>query len=195
MTERVEATTASSTRELTRRLAVEELLTDLLPDLVRYFANRLNDRDDAADAAADTLLVLWRKHRSLPTDETDARRFAFGVARNVLSTTRRSRSRRHALTDRIRVEISEQWPEDLDRDLELRSALASLKPKERELVLLVAWDGFSVADAGKILGIQPGAARTRYSRVRTKLRAQLNAPSSPIAESDSRRSGVPLGSH
>lgn len=154
--------------------ATEALLGELAPELLRYFVTRLDDREDAADAVADTLLTLWRRSRAIPTDREDARRYAFGVARRVLATTRRGARRRNALADRLRSVVREETIDDPAPDVELRAALAALPAKDRELVLLVAWDGFSVAAAGGILGISPQAARARYSRARAKLRERLS---------------------
>lgn len=155
-------------------IPVDALLRELVPDLLGYFTTRLHDREDAADAVADTLLVLWRKQKALPGDHEDARRYAFGVARKVLGTTRRGAMRRNALADRLRAVVREEVTDDPAVDVELRSALETLSSKDRELVLLVAWDGFSVADAGRILGVSAEAARARYSRARVRLRQQLS---------------------
>lgn len=154
-------------------VSLEHLVRGLIPDLLGYFLRRLDDREDAADAVAETLLVLWRRERGIPSDPEEARRYAFGIARRVLSTTRRGSRRRSALADRLRAEVREQAATDAAADLELRSALATLRDRDRELVLLVAWEGFTVADAGRMLGLRPEAARARYSRARAKLRASL----------------------
>lgn len=161
----------------TSSVSIDALLRELVPDLLGYFTTRLDDREDAADAVADTLLVLWRKQRALPDEHEDARRYAFGVARRVLGTARRGAARRNALADQLRAVIRDEAVIDAAPDIELRSALGTLSSKDRELVLLVAWDGFSVADAGRILGVSPEAARTRYSRARARLRHQLSRPS------------------
>jgi RNA polymerase sigma-70 factor (ECF subfamily) len=153
---------------------LEASLRALMPDLLAYFVRRLDDREDAADALADTLVVLWRHDQRLPSDEESRRRYAFGVARRVLSTARRGRMRRHALADRLRDELHASASSE-PMDPELDAALAGLKETDRELVLLVAWDGFGVAQAGELLGLKPEAARQRYSRARARLRDALSA--------------------
>lgn len=155
-------------------VSIDALFRELVPDLLGYFSNRLANREDAADAVADTLLVLWRKQKALPESHEDARRYAFGIARRVLQATRRGAGRRNALADRLRSVVREADVAGPEPDLELRAALATLSARDRELVLLVGWDGFSVADAGRILSITPEAARARYSRARSKLRQQLS---------------------
>lgn len=58
-------------------------------------------------------------------------------------------------------------------DAELDQALATLALKDRELVVLIAWEGLSVQAAGALQGLSPEAARKRYSRARLALRAAL----------------------
>ena len=150
------------------RLAELDVRT-LAPELLAYFTRRLDDREDAADALSETLIVLWRK--GLPSEDEDKRRYAFGVARKVLLTARRGRLSRLRLSDRLRTELREKV--HAAPDLELREALSTLGERDQELVLLVAWEGFGVAEAGAVLGLRPAAARARYSRARARLRAAL----------------------
>lgn len=149
-------------------------LRELMPDLLRYFGRRLGDAEDAADALGETLLVLWRRRRVVPEDAELRRQYAFGVARHVVASARRGRLRRRELADRVAEELAVAWteqPAPLDPDLE--QALATLVDADRELVLLVAWEGFGVAEAGAVVGLTPDAARQRYSRARARLRELL----------------------
>ncbi len=154
-------------------VTLEDLLPGLMPELLRYFVRRLADREDAADALADTLVVLWRQEKRLPSDVEGFRRYAFGVAARVLATARRGRLRRTALADRLRAVLTVVEAPTPEVDLELRAALDALSERDRELVLLVAWEGFGVAEAGAVLGLKPDAARQRYSRARARLRELL----------------------
>ena len=152
-------------------LEVEREIRDLMPDLLGYFVRRLDDREDAADALSETLIVIWRKQRSLPDDPEGRRRYAFGVARNVLAAARRGRLKHREIADALRSELAVSPANPVD--IELDSALAALAERDRELVLLVAWEGFGVAEAGAVLGLKPDAARARYSRARARLRTVL----------------------
>jgi RNA polymerase sigma-70 factor (ECF subfamily) len=55
----------------------------------------------------------------------------------------------------------------------LRTALARLKPEEREVLRLVAWEDLTAADAARALGMPAGTARRLLHQARTALR---NAP-------------------
>jgi RNA polymerase sigma-70 factor (ECF subfamily) len=155
------------------RVSVESILaTDLTRDLLAYFLRRLDDREDAADCLSETLLALWRRRRALPGDKDSARAWAFGAAKRVLANHRRGRIRHSTLADRLRVELSVAPIADAPA-FEVREALAALAEDDRELVTLIAWDGFGVAEAGALLGLKPDASRVRYYRARMRLRALL----------------------
>ena len=55
----------------------------------------------------------------------------------------------------------------------LRAALSVLTESDRELLLLVGWEGLSQAEAATALGISPGAARVRLHRARKRVLSTL----------------------
>lgn len=61
-----------------------------------------------------------------------------------------------------------------DDGLEVRDAIRRLSAEQAELVRLVHWEGFTIAEAGSILGVPASTARTRYQRARGDLRAALS---------------------
>lgn len=155
-------------------------LAEMLPELTGYFLRRLGDRDDAADAAADTVLILLAKSGRIPSEPERLRQYAYGVARKVLARARRGRVRSSALAERLRQELTEEAPVPARFDEELERELGRLPERDRELLLLIAWEGFGVAEAGAVLGLRPAAARQRYSRVRAALRGRLGSDRSGV---------------
>lgn len=163
-------------RNVDRHAAVRSLVEREARPLLQYFARRTTSPEDAADLLGETLLVAWRRESSIPRDETEARMWMFGVARRVLSGHRRSQGRRTALTERLGSALSLASTPGADADADpdgLRAAIAALPELDRELVRLVYWDGFTLAEAGSILRMRPATARSRMSRARAKLRARL----------------------
>jgi len=150
--------------------AFEGFARSASPALLRYFVRRVTPREDAADCLAETLLVIWRRWSRVPGDDDAALSWAFGVAANVLANQRRGRLRQSRLADRLRSEVREVY---VVADGRVAEAIATLGQKDAELVRLIGWDGFGVAEAGAILGLSAAAARTRYSRARTRLRTIL----------------------
>ncbi|WZH36714.1 MAG: RNA polymerase sigma factor [Microbacterium enclense] len=149
-------------------------------DLLRYFARR--HPGDAGDLLHETLAVIWRRRDGLPTNPVDARMWSFGVARNVSRRHHRRLRSRVRLQDALtsHVDVAAQPPtdpavaaEERERDRDVRAALGRLRAADRELIVLVHWDGFSLADAAELLGLNPSTARTRYGRAKERLAVSL----------------------
>ena len=56
------------------------------------------------------------------------------------------------------------------------AALETLSSDDRELLLLVGWDGLDAASVAEVFGCTPDAARARLSRARRRLEAALCEP-------------------
>jgi len=149
----------------------ESFISSISEDLLGYFLRRVAPREGAADCLSETLLVVWRKRESLPGPADERRRWVFGVAHNVLRNHRRSTARQLLVVNKLRDALEASHIETTrSPDAEaLLAEVRKLKPKDQDLVLLVAWDGFSLADAAQIVGIKAPAARARYSRIRRRL--------------------------
>ena len=154
---------------------VEVLAQQLAPDLLSYFLRRVDDPADAADLLGDTLLVLCRRPKSIPADPTQARLWAFGIARKTLSGRRRSHRRRTALHERLRDELTlDHASAPPESSARLHAALAALDEFDREVIRLLHWEGFSQAEIATILHKPAGTIRSRYTRARAALKVQLH---------------------
>jgi RNA polymerase sigma-70 factor (ECF subfamily) len=148
-------------------------LTSAGPALLAYFRRRVA-ADDAADLVAETMVVAWRRRRSLPVSEEEARMWLFGVARNVLLNAQRSERRRWSMADRLRERLTAEPVMPDDEAVEVRDAIAQLPVDLAELVRLVHWDGWRVAEAAELLGIPASTARSRHARAKDLLRDALS---------------------
>lgn len=143
-------------------------------DLLSYLSRRIGP-DDAPDLLGETMVVAWRRVRELPVDAERARMWLFGIARGTLLNHARGQRRRWALADRIRVDVSDDLNgPPADAGAEVRDAIGRLDPDLAELVRLVHWDGFTLAEAGELLGIPASTVRGRYQRAKEQLRAALS---------------------
>ena len=141
------------------------------PALLAYFGRRVASADDAADLLGDTLVVAWRKAASVPRSETEARMWLYGVARRVLSTHRRTLARRGALEEKVRADATVHTdPPLLDH---VRALIGDLDPVDREIIGLHYWEGFTLAEVARILGMRPATVRSRHARARASMRDAL----------------------
>jgi RNA polymerase sigma-70 factor (ECF subfamily) len=158
---------------------VERLIEANAQALLAFFMRRTAQPEDSADLLGDTLLVVWRKARSLPADDGEARMWLFGVARKVLSTQRRGQKRRDALQERLRSELSVIISRQDDDHPELSVALSRLDPLDQEIIRLVHWDGFTQAQSARLLDLEEGTVRSRHHRARQRLRSLLDGSTTP----------------
>lgn len=152
---------------------VRSALEGSADDLLRYFERRVWVPEEAADLLSDTMLQAWRRAGACPCDPERQRMWLFTIAANVLANHRRSAGRRQRLADRLRAEISVEARADDSERHAIRDAVLRLHDSHRELVMLIHWDGMTVAQAAELLGLNPSTARTRYAAARVSLRAAL----------------------
>ena len=118
---------------------------------------------------AETFLVAWRRLDEVPEE---ARPWLLGVARRVLANQRRAAGRRNALRERVAgLPASGQKPTKRPTVLQ---ALACLSERDREALLLVAWDGLSVGEAATTLRCTRTAMKVRLHRARRRFRTELH---------------------
>lgn len=161
----------------------DERLTPILRaysrDLLRFLEYRLGS-DDAADALGEAMLAAWRRVADLPADDGEARLWLFGIARNTVLNAHRGRVRRRALAGQVRRHRPAATEPGADSGVEVRDAVQRLDPDLAELIRLVHWDGFAVAEAARILGIPASTAASRYQRAKRTLRRVLLLEEEPI---------------
>jgi RNA polymerase sigma-70 factor (ECF subfamily) len=134
-----------------------------------HAARRVGARAD--EVCAEVFLIAWRRLDELPRDELP---WLLAASRNVIGTTWRGDARRARLQDRLDAEPAGAGDAHCEApDPVLEAALAGLDDRDRELLLLVYWEGLTPARAARALGLQPAAARTRLWRLRRKLRTEL----------------------
>jgi RNA polymerase sigma factor (sigma-70 family) len=110
---------------------------------------------------------------------TILRAWLFTVARNAYWSHRRwarldlARVAELALWRRAEVPSPETSSMQAEATRRTERALAALRPKYREALLLVAGEDLDPAEAAKVLGIRAEAFRQRLSRARAELRSVL----------------------
>ena len=144
-----------------------------LDALVAYAARR--GSADPEGIAAEAMAIAWRRLSAVPVD--NPRPWLFVTARNLLMAERRRAGRDRPLEPADADRLAAPAPETLDA--EVTAALRELRPADREVLLLIAWDELSPADAAAALGITPVALRVRLFRARRRLERALAAAGCP----------------
>jgi RNA polymerase sigma-70 factor, ECF subfamily len=149
----------------------EQLYRDYA-DRVHAYALRRAGPTVADDVVAEVFLVAWRRLHRVPDEPLP---WLLGVARRVLANRRRGESRAAALTARLadpgfRPSVAHVSSEVDDR---VQRALAGLSERDRELLLLIAWEGLRVNEAAEVLGVRSNTLAVRLHRARQRLAQAL----------------------
>ena len=169
--------------------AFEELIRLTHRDVYALALRMTGNPDDAAEVAQETYIRLLRAIRSF-RGESKFSTWLYRVTSSVAITSLRKRARRRGEVP-LEQEDWQDWHAspsgdpvaELDRRQlaeRLDSALASLRPGYRAVVVMRDVYGLSLEDVGSELGISEGAAKVRLHRARQKLR-QLLAEEAPVA--------------
>lgn len=154
---------------------------------VHAFALRRTDPQAAQDVTAETFLIAWRRRSEMPAEPLP---WLYGIARGVLANEQRAASRRGALATRIATE-TRPLDSTASHDHEILQALAALRERDREALLLCAWEGLSSSEAAEVVGCSVAAfsvrlhrARGRLSRILEEMHAQADRipVSDPVPE-------------
>ena len=156
--------------------AFEAIYEAYRPRLFSFLARLSRRRDVAEDLLEETWLRLVTRASEL-TDETRLGPWLFTVARNLFASWCR-----HRAVDESRIlDFALSWPGALPRESpfeqaargeterRLETALARLPARDREVLLLVAGEDLSPAEAAAVLGLSPEAVRKRLQRARERL--------------------------
>ena len=148
------------------------------PAVFRYLARRAGP-PAAEDLLSEVFIVaLSASSRVVAHDSGSALPWLYGIGLNVLHRHFRQQQPAPGVTR----DLGMDWDAVDDRiDAwgergRLRAALAVLTDSDRELLLLVGWEGLSQAEAATALGISPGAARVRLHRARKRVLSALEKP-------------------
>jgi RNA polymerase sigma-70 factor (ECF subfamily) len=153
--------------------AFELLFHECAADVHAYAISLLGDRSAAEDATALAFERLYRSRSRLDRRRGTPRAWLFAIARNAAldELRRRQRRSRYELTGEL---TGDGGPgdslEQVARRASLREALASLPPREREVVLLKFHGQLSNSELAQALGISDSNAGTRLHRALTRLR-------------------------
>ncbi|TDC35767.1 RNA polymerase sigma factor [Kribbella albertanoniae] len=170
---------------------LERLYREHYRAVLRYVVRRTGDRADADDVVADVFLVAWQRRAELPA--AHALPWLYRVAANVLSDVRRSEERAGRAYERVGSDLA-TWVEPVpgDRLMALEAAgalLEPLSPKDREVLMLHAWEGLRGKDLATALGCSVTSASVRLHRARHRAQRHLTAAGALDAEPGARRSG------
>src|SRR3954468_5533198 len=151
----------------------EDLYRNTFPRVYAYVASLVRDRAAAEDVTALAFERAYRKRGRFSARRGSPEAWVFGIARNAALDELRKLKRRA----RLDGEPPDVWgpgpAEEAERSFqreEVRSALAALDPRDRDLVALKFTGGLSNGEIARVLGMSETNVGSRLYRAVEKLR-------------------------
>lgn len=161
----------------TKTINFEAMYQQNWPQVMAYCLRRTKTVD-APDACSETFLVAWRRFDDIPPPPATLP-YLYGIAGRVLSNQLRALRRRSRLDAKLRnlgvappVEPSTLVFQSA-RDQEVVAAVNQLKPKDREILMLFAWEDIPRDTIAEIMGMTRAAVDQRIHRSYEKLARSL----------------------
>jgi RNA polymerase sigma-70 factor (ECF subfamily) len=164
---------------MTRMPASEDMIRQvqpLIPALRRYARAMLRDRDDADDLVQDVLeraIAGWSARRG----RGNPRAWLFTILHNLALDRLRRRARRGASEPLDTVSeaklASPATQEHVVDGRDVLALVAQLPEDQRSVLLLIAVEDLSYAEAASVLDVPQGTVMSRLSRARERLRRMM----------------------
>jgi RNA polymerase sigma-70 factor (ECF subfamily) len=160
----------------------DEMYERCAANIIRYLRRRVA-YDDVEDLAAEIFTVAWMKMTTVTVGEEMP--WLYRISQHHVGNYRR-KHRATPFADQFvesNGEIKEQslaslsktdkTAEEVINKISVIQALDSLSDEDRELLLLVAWEGCSSEELALVLNCKPTAARKRLMRARSRFASAL----------------------
>jgi RNA polymerase sigma-70 factor (ECF subfamily) len=151
----------------------EQLYRSSAADVYAYVASLLRDRAAAEDVTSLAFERAFRRRALFDVRRGTPRSWLFAIARNAALDELRRRRRSGALLHDVADESSafeDIDPELAERRMLVRDGLASLDPRDREVILLKFVGRLSNAELARVLRCSESNAGTRLHRAIERLR-------------------------
>jgi RNA polymerase sigma-70 factor (ECF subfamily) len=146
------------------------------PALVLYARQWLADRAWAEDVVQDVFIRMSAQ----PVAPANARAWLYASVRNAAIDEARSANRRKRREASAATSRRERWfehgPNDLIDAEAVERALATLPPRQREVVTLRIWSEMRLGQIAAIMGIAISTVHDEYRRGLERIRAAMEKP-------------------
>jgi RNA polymerase sigma factor (sigma-70 family) len=163
----------------------EDAFREHFAAVYRFIARRVGT-PLAGDLAAEVFATAYRRRAVYKPDRGSVRSWLYGIATNVVRGHWRDEQQLLELDAQLAPDSRERWQGSFEFSdaadervitaslaPRIAGALAALTSEQRDVLLLHAWADLSHEEIAAALGIAQGTARSRLSRARAALRAQL----------------------
>ncbi len=151
--------------------AFGELYGKYKNELYRFALYTLKDTYDAEDAVQSAALTAYKSIGSL-RNEGSFKSWFFKILYNECLKILSAGAKKHEYGYEDISVIEDELPDFTGRS-DLLSLIELLSEKDKAIVILSVFEGYSSKEIAGIIGLRPGSVRSRLSRLLSALRKQI----------------------
>ena len=156
----------------------EEVFKEFFNPLVNYVNSKINNWEDSREIVQNTFLKIWEVREKLDID-TSLKSYLYQATKNGMIDFIRINKRNTKLKEDIKIGSSEIDANDDELDVyiirqELKKALQTLKPKNRDIFLLHKIEGLTHNEIANYLDISVRSVEDNVKRATLALREILS---------------------
>ena len=157
----------------------DEMYQRAKPKLQKYVARRVFG--DSSEIVDEIFLTAWRRRADIPDDHDAQMMWLYATGRRTIANTLRWRARLD-LFNRTTSALAETAISNNSSETTIlvHDCLSRLRKKDREILLLIEWDEFSIHEAATILEISDAATTKRLKQARDSFIGLYSSRSSEV---------------
>ena len=172
--DRVRAKAQERAKEANGRVELASIYDAHAASLYRHLLTLLSDVEDAEDALQEVFVGLMR--RGARSQIHDLRAYLFRAARNqalMVLRRRRNQERQSAAARVCWIDLDACAVQDREMAVDITDALQQLPLEQREVIALKLGEDLTFVEIGKVLGVSPNTAASRYRLALGRMRMLL----------------------
>jgi RNA polymerase sigma-70 factor (ECF subfamily) len=156
---------------------LDRFVSSHLEEILRFATRLTGDPDRAEEIVAEALVRVARSWKSF-RGEARFRTWLYRIVINVFRDESAARARTEQLDrdvpdPRCSDPANEAWVGELGRLVARR--VSALPPRQREVLVLIAYEGLSASEVANVLGISKANVHATLHVARQRLRIQLTS--------------------
>ncbi len=158
---------------------IETIYKEYHDKVLSYIKSKVNNREDAEDLTAEVFLKVQKKLADYDEDKAGVSTWIYTIARNSVIDFYRVSKPTEELPDELSEEIASDDETDspvLRRETlqELADALNKLSDEEKAVIIFRYYDGLSLTDIQKKMGLSYGQIKLRHNSALKEMKKLLS---------------------
>ncbi len=154
---------------------LESVYNEYHSKVLSYVRGKVNNSEDAEDITADVFLKIQKKLEDYDEEKAAVSTWVYTIARNSVIDFYRCNRTTDELPDELSDELASEDETDsslLRRETlqELGDALKKLCAEERSIIILHYYDGLSLTEIQKKMGLSYGQVKLRHNSALKEMR-------------------------